>query len=92
MVATANHEDSTNDAQPKVLSRRTNDHSKKDSNSDRAVPDILDHVVKAMRESAGTQAVGILFKWKNIKNKENRDIRPDKLHVSNSSKDSNQTT
>ena len=81
-----------NDEQQSVQDRRTNDHSKKDSNSDRAVPDIPDHVVKTMRECTGTQAVGILFKWKTIKKKEHRDIQPDELNVNKSSKDSNRST
>ena len=81
-----------NDEQQSVQDRRTNDHSKKDSNSDRVVPDIPDHMVKAMRDGTVKQAVVILFKWKNIKNKEHRDIRPDELNVNKSSKDSTRST
>ena len=77
-----------NGEQQSVRSRRTNNHSKKDSNIDRVIPDVPDHVVKAMRDGPGQQAVGIIFKWKNIKNKEHRDIQLDELNANNSSKNS----
>ena len=88
MVSIANQGDSMYDEQHSFRARRTNSHSKKDYNSDRVVPDVPDRMVKAIHDGTGQQAVGILFKWKNIMNKEHRDIRPDELNVNNYSKDS----
>ena len=56
-----NQENSMNDEQQSVRYRRTNDHSRKYSNSDRVFPSVPYHLVESMRDGTGQQAVGILF-------------------------------
>jgi len=44
------------------------------------VPEIPEHVLKTARDaSSGKGAVSVILKWKRIRNKENRDLRPDEL-------------
>jgi len=57
-----------------------------------AVPDIPDHVLQTARNcNSAASAIGVILKWKRVKNEHNRDIRPDELqqHKPNSKKSSN---
>ena len=65
--------------QQNARARRVNDSSTQGSNT---VPNIPDHVVECARNCATSrQAVGVILKWKKIKNEEGRDIRPEELRT-----------
>jgi len=76
-----------------ILANATDEYAAEESNLARArrgqttegikgkhVPEIPKHVLKTARDASSTKAaVSVILKWKRIKNKKNRDLRPDEL-------------
>ena len=77
LLNTALHNDFDHDKQQRVCSRRLLEHSKGKTKSDGAIPSIPGHLLYLIRKGKGSQAAGLILKWKNIWNGERRHIRSD---------------
>ena len=74
------NDDLEQENEQRVNSRRAHNHLKYPIKSDGAVPEIPDHVLEYARKSKDTNVlVGVILRWKKVRNEDNRDICPDKI-------------
>ena len=83
LLKTALHDDFDQDEQQRGRPQRHTDHSKGNTKSDGAIPRIPGLLLDLMRKGNGSQAAGLILKWKNICNEEKRHIRSDELRLNN---------
>ena len=91
LLKTTLHGDFGQDEHQRGPSWRLPDHSKGKTNSDGAIPSIPGHLLYLIRKGNGSQAAGLVLKWKKIWNEERRHIRSDELRL-NDNRDSNHST
>ena len=73
MLKTGCNDNMEHDDEQRVHSRRAHDHPKDPRKSDVAVPEIPDHVLEAARkEKDANGSVGVILRWKKLRNEENR--------------------
>ena len=68
LLKTALHHDFDQDEQQRGRSRRLPDHSKGKTKNDGAIPSIPGHILELIGKVSGSQAAGLILKWKNIWN------------------------
>ena len=88
LLKTALHDNFDQDEQQRARSRRLSDHSKGKTKSDGAIPSIPVYLIDLIRKGSKLQEAGLILKWKNIWNEENRHTRSDELRL-NDNRDSN---
>ena len=88
LLETALHDDFNQDEQQRGRSRWSPDHSKGKTKSYGSTPSIPGHLLYLIMKGNGSQAAGLILKWKNIWNEEKRHIRSDELRL-NDNIDSN---
>ena len=77
LLKTALHDEFDQDEQQMGRSRKLPDHSKGKTKINGATPSIPGHFLGLIRKGNGSQAAGLILKWKNIWNEEKRHIRSD---------------
>ena len=88
LLKTTLHDDFYQDKQQRSRSRRLPDHSKGKTKSNGAILRIPGHLLDLIRKGNGSQAAGLIIKWKNIWNEEKIHISSDELRL-NDNRDSN---
>ena len=88
LLKTALHNDFDQDKHQRGRSRRLSYHSKGKTKSDGAIPSIPGYLIDFIRKGSRLQAAGLILKWKNTWNEENRHILSDEL-ILNDNRDSN---
>ena len=83
LLKTTLHDDFYQDKQQRSRSRRLPDHSKGKTKNNGAIPSIPGHLLELIRKGNGSQAAGLILKWKNIWNEEKRNISSDELRLNN---------
>ena len=77
LLKTALHDNFDQDEHQRDRSWQIPDHSKGDTKIDGAMPSIPCHLLDLIRKGNGSQAAGLILKWKNIWNEEKRHIFSD---------------
>ena len=81
LLRTALHDNFEQDKQQRGRSRRLPNHSKVNTKSDEAIPNIPGHLLDLIRKGNRLQAVGLILKWKNIWIEKKRQICADELRL-----------